>query len=457
MQSELVERVENRATVRVSLDAKEVNRFFNSVYEQYNQQLKLPGFRKGKIPRNIITSRVGAEDIAREAQDEIKEAAVNQSLADLELQARSSDVTFKNERAAVENEPYEVVYEIPLLPEVSLPDYKGFRIPIKRVIIDSEMTRRYRQNLLERFIQYEDKKGAAEMGDAIAYDLKTTFDDGEKEAPLAHKDALHILGKEGNLPGYDEHFAGAKGGDKLTFEYVMPNDFPRHEVAGKTLIFEAAVNAVRTVKPPDITAAFVKENFKMDSVEEFERYIQEALEYELAEEEKRYKQDVSLSHLLGRMAVVVSEDMIKEETDYLISSHERNLRARGHSLAEMLKERDMQLEEYRNSLREEATRRLKEFLAVRAIAKAENIRVTDEEMSRYAASMMRQYNVNSKDMKKLLQNREFLNDAMMEILRAKVFKHIAESASFYYEDEEPAPQPEAGTEIDTLETNEGQQ
>lgn len=457
MQSELVERVENRATVRVSLDAKEVNRHFAAVYEYYNQHLKLPGFRKGKIPRNIIISRVGAEDISRQAQDEIKEAAVNHSLNELGLEARSGNVEYKDERQVVENEPYEVVYEIPLLPEVALPDYKGFSIPIKRVVITDEMRRHYREKLLERFIKFENKDGAAEMGDAITYDLKTTFDDGEKPAPLAHKDTLHILGEEGNLPGYDEHLAGSKAGDKLTFEYVMPNEFPRPEVAGKTLIFEAAVNKVQAVKRPEVTASFVKENFKMESVEEFERYIQEALEYELAEEEKTYKQEVSLSHLLGRMAVVVSEDMIKEETDYLVSSHERNLRARGHSLAEMLKDRDMTLEEYRNSLREEASRRLKEFLAVRAIAKAENIRVTDEEMSRYAASMMRQYNVNSKDMKKLLQNREFLNDAMMEIMRAKVFKHIAESANFYYEDEEPAPKPEAGDVSETAETNEGQQ
>jgi trigger factor len=448
MQSELIERVENHAKVRVTLDAKEVGRFFAGVIDHYNQNLKLPGFRKGKIPRNIILNRVGTQEIVREATDEIKEAAVNQSLGDLNLEARSSNVKFIDEKPAAETEAYEVVYEIPLLPEVTLPDYKGFSIPIKRVAINDEMTKAYRERLLARFTEYIDKTGPAEEGDAIVYDLKSTFDDGEKEAPLKHTDALYILGEEDNLPGYDEHFIGSQAGTKLTFEYALPNDFPRGDIAGKTLIFEAEVKGIKTVKRPEITPAFVKEYFKMDSVEEFEQYIHDALEYQLAEEEKQYKQEVSLSHLLGRMAVVISEDMIKEETDYLVSSHERTLRSRGHSLTDMLKERNMSLEEYRNSLREDAARRLKEFLAVRAIARAEGMRVSNEELSRYASTMMREYNVNAKDMKKLLRSREFLNDAMMEILRAKVFKHIAESAQFYYEDEEPEPLPEKAANAD---------
>jgi trigger factor len=442
MHSELLERVENRAKVRVTLDAKEVGRFFAGVIDHYNQSLKMPGFRKGKIPRNIIMNRVGAEEVAREAADELKEAAINQSLADLSLEARSNNVQFVDEKPPVDGEAYELVYEIPLLPELTLPDYKGFRIPIKRLVINDEMARRYRERLLARFTEYTTKAGPAEMGDAIVYSLKTTFDDGEKEAPLKHEDVLYILGEEDNLPGYDDHLVGAEAGGKLTFEYALPNDFPRGDIAGKTLIFEAEVKEVRTVKRPELTPSFVKENFKMDTVEEFQQYVHDALEYQATEEEKQYKQETALSHLLGRMAVIISEDMIKEETDYLVSSHERNLRSRGHSLAEMLKERDMSLEEYRNGLREDATRRLKEFLAVRAIARAENIQVSNEELSRYSATMMREYNVNAKDMKKLLRNREFLNDAMMEILRAKVFRHIAESAHFYYEDEESEPKPE---------------
>jgi trigger factor len=253
---------------------------------------------------------------------------------------------------------------------------------------------------------------------------------------------LYVLGRDDNLPGYDEHFVGATSGSDLTFEYAMPNDFPNSAVAGKTLILEVKVKSVRTVKRPKVTEDFVKEHFKMDSLEEFDRYLRETLEYELSEEEKRYKESVAMDHLLGRMAVNISEDMIKDETDYLISVHERRLRAAGHSLNEMLKERNQSLDEYRQSLREEASRRLKEFLAVRAIARKKEMSVTDEEISRYTATFMRQYNVSSKDMKKLLKNREFINDAMMEIMRAKVIKHVADSAQFYYEDEEPASAPE---------------
>jgi len=437
MKSELVESADNKATIRVTFEPEEVSRSYASVLNEYRQNLKVPGFRKGKVPRNIILSRVGEDEVRETVRERIKAAAFRESIDELKLEIRSQNPRFIDDPTPIEGQACEFTFEIPLLPEVTLPDYEGFRIPLKRVEASEKLLKQYRDRLLERFVEYEEKDGPAEMGDAIVYDLQSTFDDGEKEAPLRHKDALYILGRDDNLPGYDEHFAGATAGNDLTFEYVMPNDFPNRAVAGKTLILEAKVKAVKTVKRPEVTESFVKENYKMDSLEEFDRYLRETLDYELSEEEKQYKESVAIDHLLGRMAVNISEDMIKDETDYLVSVRERRLRAAGHSLSEMLKESNQSLDDYRQGLREEASRRLKEFLAVRAIARAEEMSVTDEEMSRYTAMFMRQYKVASKDMKKLLKNREFVNDAMMEIMRAKAIKHVAESAHFYYEDEEP--------------------
>jgi len=436
MEFELIQKENNKASVRASLDAKEVGRFYNSVLNYYNQKLKIPGFRKGKIPRNMLVSRIGKEDLQKQVAAEIKDAAVHRGAEELELDMRSNRVDFIEEPLPEEGKPCVLVFEVALMPDVSVPDYRGFRIPLKKVEIDEGMRQRYRERLLDRFTEYEDKDGPAELGDAIVYDLKTTFEDGAKEAPLKHTGVLYELGREENLPGYDEHFAGAKPGDKLTFEYTMPNDFPNRQVAGKKLIFEAEVSKVKAVVKPELTDEFVRANFQMDTVEEFNRYVEETLEYEMAESERQYKQEVALEHLLGRMAVELSEDMIKDEVDYLVSAQDRQLRQQGTTLEEALKERGQTLEDFRDGLRERAVRRLKEFLAVRAIARAEKMGVTDEELSRYAGTFMRQYNVDTKQMKKLLKNREFLNDAMMELLRAKVFKHVADSAQFYHEGEE---------------------
>jgi len=440
MNSELVQCADNRATVRVSLEAEEVARFFQDVYRHYSSRLKIPGFRKGKIPARIIVSRVGQEEISQQVLEEIRAEAVRRSVEELQLEVRSRKVNFTNSPLPAEGQAYELTYEAALLPEVALPDYRRFRIPIKRLQADEKMLAAYRERLLDRFTEYAAKEGAAELGDAIVYDLVTTFDDGQTAAPLRHEGVRYILGQKDNLPGYDEHFVGVRAGERRTFEYALPNDFPNRQVAGRTLIFEAAVGKVETVQRPEATPQFLKEHFQMDSAAEFERYLRETLEYELAEDERRYKDEVALSHLLGRMAVNLSEDMIKEELDYLVSAHERQLRADGRSLDELLKQRGQTLAEYREGLREEATRRLKEFLAVRAVARAENMRVTDDELSRYAATLMRRYNLSSQEMKKLRKNREFLNDAMMEILRAKVFRHITQSVVFYYEDEEPPPE-----------------
>jgi trigger factor len=456
MEFELIQKADNKASVRASLDAKEVGRFYDHVLNYYNQKLKIPGFRKGKIPRHMLISRIGMDELLEQIRAEIKDAAVREGTEKLELDVRSNRVDFTEEPAPEEGKPCQLVFEVALMPEITIPDYRQFRIPIKKVEIDDEMRRRYRERLLDRFTEYEDKDGPAKLGDAIVYSLKTTFDDGAKEAPLKHKDVLYELGREENLPGYDEHFEGAEAGGKLTFEHAMPNDFPNRQVAGKSLIFEAEVSKVKKVVKPDLTDAFVKANFQMDTVEEFSRYINETLEYEVTEGEKQYKQEVALEHLLGRMAVELSDDMVKEEVDYLVSAQDRQLHQQNTTLEDALKERGQSLEEFREGLRERAVRRLKEFLAVRAIARAEKTGVSDEELSRYAGSFMRQYRLDSKDMKKLLKNREFLNDAMMELLRAKVFKHVADSAQFYYEGEDEPPDEGEAAEPGTSGSDQGE-
>src|SRR4030065_1092918 len=94
MNSELVQSADNRATVRVSLDAKEVNRIFHDVYNYYSRKLKIPGFRKGKIPPKIILGRVGEEEIREQVRDNIKAQAVQKSVDELKLDIRSQKVVF---------------------------------------------------------------------------------------------------------------------------------------------------------------------------------------------------------------------------------------------------------------------------------------------------------------------------------------------------------------------------
>lgn len=437
MNIEPIKTEDNVVVVRVSYDGNEVSRHFERVLRQAGKNLRIPGFRPGKTPANVLRNRLGTEELQRLARDELREDAVKRSVEELKLEVRSWQPEFSGQALPVENDPYEVEFQLALMPKVVLPDYRSFRLPIKKLSVNEEMRQKYKDRLRDRFTEYPDKPGAVEMGDAILYDLATQFTGSGEQAPLAHQDVLYQTGEKDNLPGYDEHFVGRTAPSEFTFEYIMPDDFVNEQVAGKNLIFQVKLKAVKGVVHPELTLDFVREHFKVADMREFDKMVEDSLSAEIEAQEESYRQEVALEHVAGRAEAHISEDMLKQEIDYLVGSRDRALRARGQSLAGLLKQEGQTLEEYRDQLREEATHRIREFLVVKEISEAESFRVSKEELGRYASGLARKYSFTKKQMTKLLKNDEFVNDTTAEILRAKVKRHLAQSINFYHEGEEP--------------------
>lgn len=437
MNIELISSTDNRAAVRVDYDPGEVSSHFERVIRVAGKDLRIPGFRPGKVPPNVVRNRLGTEELQRLARDELREHAVREAVRELKLEVRSLVPDFLGESLPVEGEPYEVSFQLPLVPKVVLPDYRSFRLPIKKVVVTEPMKAEYRERLRDRFTEHRDKSGAVEVGDAVLHDLKTSYGDSGEPAPLAQQDVLYRTGRPGNLPGYDEHFAGRKAPERFSFDYTMPEDFVNEEVAGKKLTFEVTLKAVKEAIRPELTVDFVRERFKVADMREFEKMVEDSLAAELAAQEESYREEVALEHVAGRAEAHISQDMLKQEVDYLVSSRDRMLRARGRSLAAALKQKAQTLEEYRDGLRDEANHRIRVFLVVKAVSEAEGFEVSKEELARYAGGLARRYSFTKKELSKLMKSREFINDASAEILGAKVKRHLAGAVSFYYEGEEP--------------------
>jgi len=432
----LVKTEDNRATIRVGYNASDVSRHFERVLRRAGKGLKIAGFRPGKIPPNVVRNRLGTEELQQLARDDLREDAVRQAVKELKLEVRSQQAEFSGDELPMENAPYEVEFRLLLMPKVVLPDYRSFKLPLKKVTVTERMKADYRERLRDRFTEYHVKPGAVEMGDAVVYDLTTSLTETGEPAPLAHQDVLYRTGERDNLPGYDEHFVGRTPPAQFSFDYKMPEDFVNEEVAGKTLTFSVTLKEVKQVVRPELTLDFIREHFKVADMREFDKMVEDSLSAQLEAEENAYREDVALEHVAGRAEAHISDDMAKQEIDYLVSSRERALRARGQSLAAVLKQRGQTLEELRDELREEAVHRIREFLVVKEIAEAEGYKVSKEEFARYAGSLARRYSLSKKQLAKLMKNREFLNDTTAEILRAKVKRHLAQAVTFYYEDEE---------------------
>ncbi len=441
MTVELLTKEGDKARVKATFTSDEVKEEFSRELKKLTKRIIVPGFRKGKAPKELLLNRISAEELAETVRDNLRESAIRQALQEFDLELRGRRVEFLDGELPVNESAFEMEFELPIIPRVVLPDYASFRVPVKKVIPTREMKDEYKNRLRERFAELVDKPGKVELGDAVTYDLKTYFADTMEEAPLSGSNILYVTGGEDNLPGYDEHLIGKGIGDEVEFNYLMPEDFSEPSVAGKKLLFRLNIKHLQLRIVPELNEDFVREHFKMDNMREFEKYLEETLIDQIEKEEERQKAIIALEQVVSRMEANVSEELIKEEVDSLISAQDRRLRHQGKSLEEVLEAENKTLEAYREELKAPALRRIKEFLAIRQIAKENEISAESREIASYASAVARRHNLSKAQLTKLLKDREFLNDLTADVLRDKVVKHLLQRITFFYEGEE-TPKPD---------------
>jgi len=441
--AELVSRDANVARIKVAFDAAEIDEHFRGVYKEYARTLVVPGFRKGKVPANVVRQRVGAEAIASAAGEALRDLAVDEGLRQLGLAARQGRVTWHTEADPQEGAPAEVEFSLPVLPEVHLPDYAGFEFSLPGLELSDAMKQRYYERLAEAHTHYDEKQGPAEQGDAllISFASKLAADGGD--APLKHEGLLYVLGKEGNLPGWDEKLTGKAAGESFEFPYALPDNFADQRVAGKELVVAMSVTSVHSVSVPVIDEAFVKEHLHHASWEEFEQYADTSLRLELDAQREQMKRDLAMKRIVDEVQADITEDMVGTEIDGMVKENDRTLRKYDSSLEEYFAQKGTTLVEYRESLRPTALARIKYFLAVRAIAEEQKLDATAEDFERYAYYLMRREGINAQQFKELLGYPEFLSEATYQIVREKVLDHVAAVAKYAIGG---APEPEAPAE-----------
>jgi len=428
--AELISRENNIAQLKVTLDAAEVDKYYQQVYKDYAGQIKVPGFRKGKVPPNIVRNYVGKDNVAGAAEEQIKEHAIDDGLTQLKLTPRQGHVTWVQEPDPEEGQPITYEFSIPVLPEVVLPDYSSYEFSVPVLGISEDMKQRYRERLIEKYSEYPDKPGAAEKGDALLISFSSNYADGGEATPLKHDGLMFVLGRDGNMPGWDEKLTGLKAGDSVDFDYLVPENFADKRVATKLVKLHIDVKTVSTVVVPELNEQFVKDTLHMESMEQFEEYLMLSLQRERDAQVEQIKRDLVMQKLAAGIEADITEDMVSDEIDGLVKENDRTLRQYDSSLDQYLQGKGQSLPEYRESLREAALTKIRLFLAVKTIADAEGIFAASDDFQRYAAYLMQYEGIPLEQMRELMKHREFYTEAAYQIVREKVFEHVVASAKF---------------------------
>jgi trigger factor len=377
METTVKELPDSRVRVDVDVDPKDVEGSIARTARQLGQDMKLPGFRKGKVPPEMVVQRLGRQTVLTQALESslgdwyeraMLESGVN-PVGDPKLDL--SDLP-------EEGKPLRFSIEVAVRPSAELGEYKGLEVgraepEVPAEAVDTEINR-----LREGFARLNPVERAAKQGDVVLIDYEGKIDGEPFEGGTAH-DYLLELGEGRVLPELEQGLEGAEPGAESTVTVPFPDDYPAEEVAGKNAEFDVKVKEVREKELPELDDDFASEASEFDTLDELRadisEKIREILDRQIAE---RFQQD-ALDAVVDKAKVDLPAPVVDARAEEMWRRVERQLRQQGMDPESYLQVQDKTREQMIEQARPDAEQALKREAVLEAVADAEGIEVTEED------------------------------------------------------------------------------
>ena len=425
--------------LRFELDAADVDKAFAEVSRDFVKQASLPGFRPGKAPVAVVVKKY-SDEIAKEVKTKLISDSYRDTIKEKNFEVVSRpDIEDLGDGVVKAGTPFQFLANVELEPEFQLPEYKG--IPIKRqiaTVTDADVARAT-ELLREKHPGYEIVTRLAQQGDMVVVNYTGTCDGQPITATapaakgLTEKKGFWINLVPGSfLPGFAEKLIGVTAGDKLTIEVDFPADFNPKPLAGKKGIYAVEAVEVRERILPPLDAAFAKQ-WGAESVEKLLEGIRRDLTNELEYKQNRDVTVQMIQTLLSRVSFELPETAVAHETRNIIYDIVQENSKRGIPREIIEKQKD----EIATAAASNAKDRVKLAFLVQKIAEKEEIKVSNEEISRRVVTLAGAYNIPPEKFIKDLQKRNALVNIYDELAREKVFAFLQQHAQI--EDVPAAP------------------
>jgi trigger factor len=373
-----------RATIEEGLDR---------AFKKIRGRLNVPGFRKGKVPRKLFNKMYGEEALYEDALNDLLPRAYQKALAELE----DEDFELVGEpsidiKSMEKDADWEIIAEVPLKPEVTLGDYKNIEVTKQDRTVTDEDVADELESRRQRAVELALKDDAAEEGDTVVIDFEG-YKDGEKfDGGSAENHSLE-LGSGQFIPGFEDQLIGAKSGDEKDVEVTFPEEYGAEELAGQDVVFKVVVHEVKEKRVPELDDEFAKDvDDEVETLDELKDKIRQQLEKSKDRAATEATDDEAIQKAVENAEVPeIPEAMIDEEVDRQFNLFINNLQQQGISKDQYMSMIGTSEQELRDQFRNEADFNVKTNLVLEAIAKAENIDVTTEDIDAEIKDLAEQY------------------------------------------------------------------
>jgi trigger factor len=378
METTVKELPDSRVRVDVDVDPKDVEGSIARTAQQLGKDMKLPGFRKGKVPPEMVVQRLGRQTVLTEAlqsslgdwyERAMVESGVN-PVGDPKLDL--SDLP-------EEGKPLRFSIEVSVRPRAELGEYKGLEVGRAEPEVPEEAVETEINRLREGFARLNPVERAANEGDVLLIDFEGKLNSEPFEGGTA-RDYLLELGEGRVLPELEQGLEGAEPGDQRQVPVNFPDDYPGEEVAGQTAQFDVTVKEVREKELPELNDDFASEASEFDTLDELREDISEKIKEILDRQIAERFRDDALDAAAAQAKVELPDSVIEARAEEMWRRVERSLSRQGMEPDNYLQLQGKSREEMIEQARPDAERALKREAVLEAVADAEGIEVTEEDM-----------------------------------------------------------------------------
>ncbi len=396
----LVRKENNEAAFTMAFTAQDFEEALQKAYKTQRNKFTVDGFRKGKAPRKIIEAKYGEDIFFEDALDELFRQGYPEAVDTLGLKPVDRPSLDFGEEKLEKGKDFTVTVTVTVAPEVVVKDYKGVQVEKVLKQINEEDVDKELETLRNRNARLVAVDRKAQDGDTVSLDYSGFVGEEQFEGGTAENQTL-VLGSGTFIPGFEEQLIGSGAGDQTDVRVTFPEDYHAENLAGKEAIFKCKIHDVKERELPEVDDEFAKDVSEFDTIAEFKGDIRAKLEKQALEASEFETKNAVMEKVYAANDIDVPKVMIEDQADQMLQEFSQQLSYQGMNLEMYCQYLQKTEDDIRKELMPDAEKRVKSRLIIEAVADAEDIQATPEDIDSEMEAMAKQYNMEVEKLKGL--------------------------------------------------------
>ncbi len=396
-----VEKLEhNMAKLTIEVPAEELEKALETAYQKNKNKISVPGFRKGKVPRNMIEKMYGLAIFYEDAANELIPDAYEKALDECEeeiVSAPKIDVT-----QIEKGKDFIFTAEVAVKPEVTLGKYKGIKVDEADLAVTEEeinaQIEKERENSA-RTISVEDRP--VKDGDITTLDFEG-FVDGVAFEGGKGTDYPLTIGSGSFIPGFEEQLIGAELNKEVEVNVTFPEDYHAKDLAGKPATFKCKIKDIKEKELPELDDEFASEVSAFDTMAEYKEDVKKSLEMKKADAAKIAKEEAVIDAVIEDAKMDIPDAMVETEQRQIIEEFSQRMRMQGLTMEQYMQFTGMTPQALMDQTKPQALKRIQSRLVLEAVAKAEDLKASEEDYAAEIKDMSEKYQMEEDKIKEML-------------------------------------------------------